>query len=364
MEILAEKQHLTGHGGQCHALYNRHSFMSQLDSESLNNAFKSWKTSRLPDAKESDAFEVFTAELILKDADLSDAEIQSGIAGDGGVDGFFFFIDRAPVLSDDFVPSASLNAQLDIIQSTLTAGFDEGKIDKLEKFCRYLLDWEDLSSKKNLRQTAKEHMMRFRTKYTNMLQNSHALVVNLHYASRSDHAPSSNVLLRVEELTKYIKSKLAMAVVNFKPWGCQQLMVSQRANPEKIVTLEKVKDFSTSDNSVVCLCTVANYAKFLDNGSGELRTWMMEPNVRDYQGSNKVNKQIRETLNNSVWTEDFWWLNNGVTILADACSVTGDNVTIKNPEVVNGLQTSYEVFKARANPSLATRHLLVKVIVA
>lgn len=322
---------------------------------------------RLPDAKDSDAFEVFSAELVLKDADLSDAEIQSGIAGgggDGGVDGFFFFIDRALVHSDAFVPRASLSAELDIIQSTMTPGFDEGKIDKLEKFCHYLMDWEDLSGKKNIRQTAKEHMMRFRTKYTEMLQHSHVLIVNLHYASRSDHPPSSNVLLRVEELSKYIKSKLTMATVSFKPWGCKQLMESQRANPEKTITLEKVKDFSTSDNSVVCLSTVANYAKFLDNGHGELRTWMMEPNVRDYQGSNKVNKQIRETLNNSEWTEDFWWLNNGVTILADACSVTGDKVAIKNPEVVNGLQTSYEIFKARANASLASRHLLVKVIVA
>ncbi len=141
-------------------------------------------------------------------------------------------------------------------------------------------------------------------------------------------------------------------------------MKAQRANPEKKITLQKVKDFSTSDNSVVCLCTVASYAKFLDDGQGELRTWMMEPNVRDYQGSNKVNKQIRETLNNPDWTEDFWWLNNGVTILADACSVTGDNVAITNPEVVNGLQTSYEIFKARANASLASRHLLIKVIVA
>jgi len=57
-------------------------------------------------------------------------------------------------------------------------------------------------------------------------------------------------------------------------------------------------------------------------------------------------------------------LNNGVTILADACSVTGDTVTIDNPEVVNGLQTSHEIFKARTNPVLESRHLLVKIIVA
>ncbi len=137
-----------------------HSIMSQLDRESLDNRFGTWKKARLPDATDSVAFEVFTAELILKDADLSDSEIESGIAGgggDGGVDGFFFFIDRALVLSDAFVPRASQNAQLDIIQSTLTAGFDEAKIDKLGNFCRYLLDWQDLSEKKSTPNRKRTH---------------------------------------------------------------------------------------------------------------------------------------------------------------------------------------------------------------
>jgi len=282
--------------------------MSTLERDALDNAFKLWKQARLPDSKESDAFEVFSAELILKNAELSDSEIESGISGgggDGGVDGFFFFIDGILVQSDAFVPSASLKAELEIIQSTTSPGFNEGKIDKLEKFCRYLLDWEDLSTKRNLRQTAKEQMMRFRAKYSELLSTSHTLNVNLHYASKSDHPPSSNVMVRVDELKKYIKSKLGVAIVEFKPWGCKQLLEAHRINPEKKLPLKKVKDFSTSDNSVVCLCTVSNYARFLDDGNGQIRTWMMEPNVRDYQGSNKVNKQIRETLNRAVWTEIF-----------------------------------------------------------
>src|SRR2546426_3754759 len=93
--------------------------MNTLEREAIDNVFRNWKQARLPTAKESDAFEIFAAELILKDNELSDAEIASGISGgggDGGVDGFFFFIDRALVQSDTFTPRASLNAELDIIQ--------------------------------------------------------------------------------------------------------------------------------------------------------------------------------------------------------------------------------------------------------
>jgi hypothetical protein len=142
--------------------------MSTLERAALDNAFGLWKSERMADAKDSDAFEVFSAELILKNAELSDAEIQAGISGgggDGGVDGFFFFIDRVLVQSDIPATKTCQSVELNIIQATTTPGFDEKKIDKLEKFCRYLLDWEDLTSQKNLRQTAKEHMMLFRNRY-------------------------------------------------------------------------------------------------------------------------------------------------------------------------------------------------------
>src|SRR5258706_13709991 len=341
--------------------------MSTLEQNALENAFRLWKDDRMPSDKDDKAFEIFTLEQILKDKDLSDEEIahgNTGGGGDGGVDGFLFFIDRQLVREDNFTPKSAMSAELTLVQSTRTAGFDEGKVDKLEKFCHYLLDWKDLGAQKNLSQTAKDNMMRFRVSYEKLLPHEHTLSVNLHYASRSNHPPSSNVLLRIDELKAYIKSKLSLANVSFIPWGNVHLMEALRSNPKKKLILRKIKDLSMADSSIVCLCTVSDFAAFLDDGKGNLMTWIMEPNVRDYLGNNQVNKQIRSTLNSVTWTEDFWWLNNGVTILADSCTSAGDKVTIDNPEIVNGLQTSYEIFKARGNQTLADRHVLVKVIVA
>ena len=66
--------------------------------------------------------------------------------------------------------------------------------------------------------------------------------------------------------------------------------------------------------------------------------------MRDYQGRTTVNNEIRETLSTSN-TEDFWWLNNGVTIIAeDILPSTTKQLLVINPEIVNGLQTSNEIY--------------------
>ena len=94
---------------------------------------------------------------------------------------------------------------------------------------------------------------------------------------------------------------------------------------------------------------------------------MICANVRDYQGHNNVNNDIKETLSNGT-NEDFWWLNNGVTIIASEASlVTGKELLVVDPEIVNGLQTSNEIYDFfSSNPGHLeneTRNVLVRIIV-
>ena len=59
-------------------------------------------------------------------------------------------------------------------------------------------------------------------------------------------------------------------------------------------------------------CTNKKIYIFTDN-------YLDNQRVRDYQGHNSVNKEIGNTLVSST-PEDFWWLNNGVTIVAEDVS--------------------------------------------
>ena len=70
-------------------------------------------------------------------------------------------------------------------------------------------------------------------------------------------------------------------------------------------------------------------------------------NVRYFLGSKgkKANRQMRETLEDSAARRAFWYGHNGITILCDDCELLGDSVrpdsvTMTNPQIVNGCQTT------------------------
>jgi hypothetical protein len=91
---------------------------------------------------------------------------------------------------------------------------------------------------------------------------------------------------------------------------------------------------------------------------------LFEANVRDYQGSTAVNDEISDSLK-AKGGEDFWWLNNGVTIVAAKATVSAKTLTLEDPQIVNGLQTSNEIYRyfSDANTEGDERNLLVRVIV-
>jgi len=119
-----------------------------------------------------------------------------------------------------------------------------------------------------------------------------------------------------------------------------------------------------SGEGYVCLVPLKNFFDFISDSEKELLRHIFESNVRDYQGNVKVNKEIHETLV-GVGKEEFWWLNNGVTILAsDVYAATGEKLIISDPQIVNGLQTSRVVYSyfRESGKEADPRHILVRVV--
>jgi hypothetical protein len=100
---------------------------------------------------------------------------------------------------------------------------------------------------------------------------------------------------------------------------------------------------------------------------GELRDYLFESNVRDYLGEVEVNQQIRATLEKQSEEADFWWLNNGITIIAEKIGGRPKELVLDDPQIVNGLQTSQVVFDYLRQPQLAftsarPRHIVIRII--
>lgn len=78
---------------------------------------------------------------------------------------------------------------------------------------------------------------------------------------------------------------------------------------------------------------------------------LFNENIREYLGtSGSVNKKIAETLKNPLERNNFFFYNNGITMIVDdigSFTTTGTNCVfdVKNPQVVNGCQTVNTIFE-------------------
>lgn len=261
--------------------------------------------------------------------------------------------------------------ELHLIQAKYENGFSETAVQKLESFAKDLLSYDKpVDDLKYLNSRARDAIRNFREKYNDeVMGNPHTLSVIFHYACKalSEPGEKDKVKIRSQSLVKYVKGILSSSDVQFVWWPAKRLLESARRVPETDVVVPVIESFATDDGSAVCLLRLKDYAeRLLRKPNGKLQTRFLEPNVRDYNGkSNPVNKQIRATLEDQAPQEDFWWLNNGITILSDGCPVNGHKMTITNPEVVNGLQTSHEIFEwyNAHNEDKDSRNVLLRVIV-
>jgi hypothetical protein len=208
---------------------------------------------------------------------------------------------------------------------------------------------------------------RFKSIYEQLAARFPTLRVVYCYACKGE---TSAVLVpikrKVEKLQGVLSQHFPKAKFEFRFLGADELVDLANRSPQATLTLCLAENPISSEDQVAFLCLVRlqDYHKFITDDNGQLRRGIFEANVRDYQGRTQVNDDIQKSLK-AKGPEDFWWLNNGITVLAKKASQSGKKLTIENPEIVNGLQTSTEVFNHFSSPAGLddARNLLVRVIV-
>ncbi len=324
----------------------------------------------------SEQFELFCFDQLLKDYDLSFDEIEFGWVdgnNDGGIDGMFVFIDdkliTSPVKSDDYrkrtnidmviVTCKHANTFLQIPINNLIASIDE--LLDLSK------DTSEIISKFN------EDVLRirdlFRDSYIELADKNPCLKVRIVYASRGDTGQvSENVQARADQLEKLVNQKhFSDANVGFSFCGAAELLTLYRKSKSFSLRLRFTESFiSRADTNYIILSKLDDFYSFITDDQGKLRRYLFESNVRDYLSSNAVNQDIAETLLSGETKEDFdfWWLNNGITLLASRANVAGKEISLENIQIVNGLQTTETIFNNYSKISSTDRAVLIKIIIA
>lgn len=325
-----------------------------------------------PKLKQAEFFELFVAEQVLKDFDLSYDEFDAGIVGDGGnggIDGIYIFANGELVPEDYDVSSLKKGVVLDvyILQAKRSEGFQEIPLDKLIAASEDLFDLSKNISA--LHQTYHKSLIgivdRFRKVFSELAAKFPALRFHFVYATRGDQV-HPNVRRKAEKLSAKIASMFSSSETDVQFIGAADLLALARREPKTSFTLTLAENPISSAGEVgyISLVRLRDFDTFISDENKKLRRNLFESNVRDYQGATEVNEEIQKSLS-AKGKEDFWWLNNGVTILAGKATQSGKMLTLEDPQIVNGLQTSTEVHNYfSANPSSSDeRNLLVRVIV-
>ena len=321
----------------------------------------------------SEYFEFFSASQILKNQGLSDDEVDNGIVGkglDGGCDSIYLFLNNLLITPDVVehisAPKDSI-LEMIIIQSKKTTSFGEDAVMKWKTISGNLLDLSKTTTDFTARYNADilEAFTTFRDTYTRLITSRVKLKFRFYYATLASHP---NVIQQAEELKDTIKGLFPNAVVEVTFVDSDTLFEMYNAVIENRVNL-KFADIPISPNqkNYVALVDLKSYFNFIVNDEGDVRKSFFDSNVRDYQGKNNVNSSISETLHRAD-DNDFWWLNNGVTVLAsEATLVNNRELQIVNPEIVNGLQTSMEIYnyfsENREALESEKRSILLRIIV-
>lgn len=341
---------------------------SDNSQQILNDVLSQQRQELAPEISEQDYFELFCAEQILKDFDLSYDEVQAGIVDgehDGGVDSVYAFVNGELIYEDfDAAPfKKDVRIELHVIQSKTSGGFSEVPVNKLISLTRHLLKLDaDYSQLTQYNSAVKAALDNFRLVYRKLASRFPSLRIFYYYASKkADAHVHDNLQIKANELKQAAKDLFQDADVQVEFLGARRLLELARRRPKTTYELRVSKSLSGINGHVV-LSMLSEYYNFLCGGGDKVRAELFESNVRDFQGDTEVNAEIVKTLKNEKDVE-FWWMNNGVTILASRATLNGDAVTIENPQIVNGLQTSTQIARHfQTTNGVDNRNVMVKII--
>lgn len=321
---------------------------------------------------ESEYFELFSIDNVLKNFELSLDELEDGWvddSDDGGIDGFYVFVDGI-FLSDQFeTKHVRQEPHIEVYILTVKSAntFKQAPVVSLITSLGELFNFQLDTMENSYPAQLLEVRERFRSTYIDLASKNPRLSVRVLYCSRGDSARlAKNIQSKLNQLRKNITAFFSRVTTDAQALGATELLhLAQRTKKYSLLLPFTETYISRDGANYVILCRLKDYINFITDENGDLRRYLFDGNVRDYLGDVQVNSDIASSLLEAGGV-DFWWLNNGVTILASGATVAGKALSIDNVLVVNGLQTTetlYRTLTERIRPD-DERAILIKIIIS
>lgn len=341
----------------------------------LKGCIEKFKTENDLSLNESEIFELFSLCQILKNEDVSFENIMNSITDggqDGGIDSIIILHNGEYVEEDtEYKCKSSSIAKIIITQCKTSKSFKEDSIDKLISTFPTLFNLEvdeiELADRFNSQIMDKRNV--FCRLWSDAIRVGGNIEICINYACLANNIEiSPSFESKREQLKSICKDLFAIEQVQFNCYSSKELLnlyKTHKKNRSTITFKETPLSINYGENGLgyIGLVRLSDYKSFLTQEDGTIKDELFESNVRHFQGNVDVNKRIKNTLE-CVFDKDFWWLNNGITIIAEDPKQISKKLVLENVQIVNGLQTSYSIYNTETiNSNEDDRAVLLKVII-
>lgn len=325
------------------------------------------------DISESDLFEYFAAYCVVSIAheeEFDTDDVHIGGEDDLGLDGLAIVVNGVLISSvEEAQDLLKINGFLDVkfifIQAKTSSNFSGEQIaaffDGVEEF---FADEPVLPVNEKVA-AAREVMTWLYSKSVKFKRQKP--VVELSFVTTGQWQGDRYLIAKAEGRTKRLEESGLFAKVEFIPLGANEIQAAYRLSKNNVtveftfsskVILPEIAGVSEAYLGVV---PAKEYLTLITDHSGNIRKPLFYDNVRDFQGDNPVNLEIKETLRDPVGQRRFAVLNNGITLVTRGLRTTGNKFVVTDYQIVNGCQTSHVLFDARADLG-DDAHVPLKVI--
>lgn len=345
----------------------------------LDGCIEEFKNENELEVKDSELFELFCLAQVSKHVDLTFDDLEDSIVDggqDGGIDSIMLLLDDDYVQDTDsingFKFSSNTKFQIIISQAKAEKNFKETAIDKIITSFPILLDLEQdeekLSKRFNPALVAK--ILTLREIWLKTVMKGGSIGIDINYFCKANEVQTNEAYnSKVSQLKDILCEKINGSKVNFENHSSKELLdLYQKQKPTRLELNFKEVPITTKFNDgygYAGIVSIKDYYNFITDDDDNILENIFESNIRHYQGDVDVNNKIKESLE-SEFEIDFWWLNNGITIIAESPSQISKTLSLENVQIVNGLQTTFTLdkyFKNLGSDHNDGRSILIKVII-
>ena len=274
-------------------------------------------------------------------------KINIGINGTFGLDGFCILINKHLITNKEDLNEIITNntkpfAEVFFIQAKTSNSFE---IKEISSFGDAIEDFVAIEQKYKWSNNSMVSIELFKelTNRANELESNPNCYI--YYSTLGTYKSDQNTEAQKLNVLEAIKNQRVFNKVEFNYLDYNIIQndykkigqkISRTFNFSKKTLMPDIENVEEAYIGVVPVTTIID----LIEEDGELITSIFYDNVRDFQGFNKINDEIKKSIYDDKLKYAFSVLNNGITIVAEQLTPSRDNVTITNYQIINGLQTS------------------------